>query len=259
MGVSINTNKTLGVAAGTSIIAPQTSFVNTHSLSGDGSDAYVDLNSVTNLRPTESQLNADGFTVSFWLKRNNTTTGGVWANDNIQGPNVYRGMEIAVGGGGAVVMHKMDGGSPSSSSRSSAIRGGAAIPLNTWTHVVCVFTTGNKTTWKMYINGIDQTLTTSGTGGNVQYTGGGGKAGIGAIRTFYMEGLIDEVACFNAALSQTDAQNIYNSGAPNDLTSLSPTSWWRFEEGSGTTISDLGSAGNAGTLQNSATFDTDVP
>ena len=42
MSVSININKTLGVAAGTSIIAPTDNFTNTYSISLDGIDAYVD-------------------------------------------------------------------------------------------------------------------------------------------------------------------------------------------------------------------------
>ena len=45
------------------------------------------------------------------------------------------------------------------------------------------------------------------------------------------------------------------------LNSLStpPLSWWRFEEGSGTTANDLGTGGNNGTLTNGTAYSTDVP
>jgi hypothetical protein len=78
----------------------------------------------------------------------------------------------------------------------------------------------------------------------------------------YGEGLIDEVALFNSALSASDITSIYNSGAPGDISSLNPVGWWRMGDsnyGSGTTITDQGSGGNDGTLVNGPTFSTDVP
>ena len=50
MGVSINTNKTLGVAARTSIIAAQTSgFTNTYSTDYDGGDTRISMGNPANL------------------------------------------------------------------------------------------------------------------------------------------------------------------------------------------------------------------
>jgi hypothetical protein len=74
------------------------------------------------------------------------------------------------------------------------------------------------------------------------------------------DGNADEVAIFNSALSSSDVTAIYNSGVPNDLSSYSSLiSWWRFEEGSGTTAIDSGSGGNDGTLTNGTAYSTDVP
>ena len=76
------------------------------------------------------------------------------------------------------------------------------------------------------------------------------------------EGLIDEVAIFNSALSASDITAIYNSGTPDDLSSYSPVGWWRMGDndgGTGTTITDQGSGGNDGTLTNGPTFSTTVP
>tara|TARA_R100000655_G_scaffold78384_1_gene117796 strand:+ start:1208 stop:1951 length:744 start_codon:yes stop_codon:yes gene_type:complete len=79
--------------------------------------------------------------------------------------------------------------------------------------------------------------------------------------TFFFNGLVDEVAVFISILSQSDVTSIYNGGVPNNLNNLStpPLSWWRFEEGSGTTAADSGTGGNTGTLVNGTAFSTDVP
>lgn len=58
---------------------------------------------------------------------------------------------------------------------------------------------------------------------------------IGAIdSSIFGGGNIDEVAVWNSALSSTAVTEIYNSGAPNDLDSLSnassPTAWYRMGE-----------------------------
>ena len=76
------------------------------------------------------------------------------------------------------------------------------------------------------------------------------------------EGLVDEVAIWDSALSSSDITDIYNSGTPVDLTSYSPNGWWRMGDndgGTGTTITDQGSGGNDGTLTNGPTFSTNVP
>tara|TARA_R100000655_G_scaffold95328_1_gene137227 strand:+ start:39 stop:788 length:750 start_codon:yes stop_codon:yes gene_type:complete len=79
----------------------------------------------------------------------------------------------------------------------------------------------------------------------------------GLANNFYYEGKIDEFALWNSDQS-SNISAIYNSGLPSDLSSLSPLTWWRFEEGSGTTATDSGSGGNNGTLVN-GTYSTDVP
>jgi len=76
-------------------------------------------------------------------------------------------------------------------------------------------------------------------------------------------GFVDEVAIWVGEdfRTQSDVDIIYNSGTPNDLNSnglTAPTSWYRFEEGSGTTAIDTNGSNN-GTLINGTTYSTDVP
>ena len=63
----------------------------------------------------------------------------------------------------------------------------------------------------------------------------------------------------DSELTSTQISNIYNNGKPRNLSSLSPLLWYRFQEGSGTTAIDSGTGGNNGTIENGATYSTDVP
>ena len=85
---------------------------------------------------------------------------------------------------------------------------------------------------------------------------------LGRNATFYSHGLMDEVSLFNTALTQREITAMYNSGTPNDISSLSPLGWWRNgdnDSGTGTTVTDQGSGGNDATLTNGPTFSTTVP
>ena len=111
---------------------------------------------------------------------------------------------------------------------------------------------------KVYIDGV---LDATGAGkGRTLYNGNRAlRLGrLTASTTQKLIGNLDEVAIFGTALGLSDAQSIYNGGVPNNISSLSPVSWWRFE-GSGTTATDSGSGGNNGTLINGVTRSTDVP
>ena len=71
-----------------------------------------------------------------------------------------------------------------------------------------------------------------------------------------IDALTDEFALFGAALSDSDISDIYNSGAPGDLSSYSDLiGWWRFEDNTG----DSSSNSNRGTLTNGATYNSGIP
>jgi len=71
-----------------------------------------------------------------------------------------------------------------------------------------------------------------------------------------MSGNIDDVAIFNSELSASDVTTIYNSGTPNDISGLSPISWWKMGDGDTyPTLTDNGSGGNNGTMTNMAAED----
>lgn len=71
-----------------------------------------------------------------------------------------------------------------------------------------------------------------------------------------IDALTDEFALFGAALSDSDISDIYNSGAPGDLSSYSDLiGWWRFEDDT----NDSSSNSNSGTLTNGATYNSGIP
>ena len=64
-------------------------------------------------------------------------------------------------------------------------------------------------------------------------------------------GFMDEIAIWDSELTSANIITIYNSGEPNDISSLSPLSWWRMGEdasfnGTDFTLPDNGSASNTG-------------
>ncbi len=85
-----------------------------------------------------------------------------------------------------------------------------AIAVGNWYHAVVVFTSG---TARMYLNGSDLG-TKSMTTGTIAYS----QTVIGGMlynSGYHFEGLIEDVAVFDAALSADDITKIYNGTAPN--------------------------------------------
>ena len=84
----------------------------------------------------------------------------------------------------------------------------------------------------------------------------------------YAEANISDVSVFNTNIDKEAVTAIYNSGVPTDLTSNSGDydyasnliGYWKFQEGSGSTISDDSTNSNDLTLYNSPTWDNgDAP
>ena len=135
-----------------------------------------------------------------------------------------------------------------------------------WFHVAATYNgvggSSAQNGMKIYVNGVrsDTTDSTLNTYTAMHNTTEPFRIGAFTVGQISPDGNADEVAIFNSALSSSDVTAIYNSGVPNDLSSYSSLiSWWRFEEGSGTTAIDSGSGGNDGTLTNGTAYSTDVP
>lgn len=121
-----------------------------------------------------------------------------------------------------------------------------------WIHVVF---TDNNGTCVLYINGVADAT-------NFNYTRTGtftfNRTAIGALvraaTSAWFRGLIDDVRIYNnTVLTAQQVSDLYYLGA-NPST---PTSWYKMDEGSGTTATDSGSLATNGNIT-AATYSTDV-
>ena len=229
---------------GSGIIASPTAipYNNTYSVSFDGVDDFVSTSSF-NLTANK--------TVSYWINLDSISSAGVY----FFGKGASYFSYLTANG---QTLYIYDG----SSVGTFTLGSGNAITTGSWIHIAI---TGNGTTAKLYKNGsfIDDT-------GDVTPTGIDRFAGDSVGGSRFVDGLMDEVAVWDAELSANDITSIYNSGLPNDLSDASSydtdrtsnlVHWWRMgdnDSGTGTTITDQGSGGNDGTLTNGPTFSTTV-
>ncbi len=261
MGVNINTNKTLGVAAGTSIIAPKiSSFTNTKSIELDGISDFVDCGDPSNLSFGNGTTDSP-FSISCWFKLQSVgaTKWLVTKRLIAASPSNKYEYVLFVGSTGIVGFNLYDGASVIRRGRKSSA---GIISDNTWYHLVGTYNgvggTNADLGIKIYLNGVQVDNASSNNNAYVAMINSTEPFKIGQST----DGNIDEVAVFNTELSASNVTSIYNgsgTGKPGDLSSLNPISWWRFEEGTGTSASDSGSASNTGTLENSTSFSTTVP
>jgi hypothetical protein len=236
----------IGTKSGIMAAAAGESFSNTYSLAFDGVDDYVSVPYSTSLNITSA------LSVSMWFK---TTSSAA--------------MYPITQGSGSQIKYYVQFYAPINRIRVLIFDGrGVNIAIDNtqvfndgqWHNLT--FTTDALTTTdgvKVYFD--SNLLTNKGTlNNNGAYTTPFGLY-IGQIpNTARFNGNIDEVSLFNSELSQSDVTAIYGGGTPSSLSSYSSlVSWWRFEEGSGSTATDSGSGGNDGTLISDPTYQEDVP
>lgn len=98
---------------------------------------------------------------------------------------------------------------------------------------------------------------------NHYFTIGGYDAASNNSLAYRFSGGIDDFASWERELSGSEVSKIYNNGKPGfHIQSMNPHLYYRMGDsdgGTGTTLTDLGSGGNNGTLVNGPTFSTDTP
>lgn len=218
-------------------------FANTRSGDFDGIDDYARTDDVSLMR---GQAN---FTLMFWVKMTDTPSNEPFVHSWFSTARIYL-VRYVVGTGLQFYIRNSD-------STNSLITYNTTLSQNTWYHIACV---KDGTTTRLYLNGSQVgtgTATANTNTPSVQpkdyITAYGSTPSYSAIH-------VDEYASWQSVISASDISTIYNSGTPTDLSSYSPKNWYRFEEGSGTTVSNSGSlTTNDLNLFNGATFTTDVP
>jgi len=220
-----------------------------YALDFDGTDDNVSANGVATELDSSTSL---PLSVSAWVYPDDGTSeqlvfgfydNNVFAN----GPSVWFG--------GTDFKFAYDSGSL------TTVHSSSTYEINNWHHVV--LTIGSDQDGVLYVNG-SSAATFSGalnSGGldmfsiAVDYDSSGGTAGN---LSQYFDGKIDEVAVWNDELSAADVTALYNSGnglkasadSGNYDNSGDLIGYWKFNEGTGSTLTDSTSNSNNGTLTN---------
>ena len=226
------------------------SFVNTKSIALDGVDDFVTMGNPTSLQFTNT------VSMSAWFKTTDTTSTQVIIGKEAitSGNRSYMLYYSGTGGSFTIKFLIFTLGSSNNQAVSTS-----TVTDGNWHHVLGV---NDGSDLKIYIDGVLE-ATNVGGGGAIQSSTAdffiGRRGNSSSSYREYWNGSIDEVAVWNTDQS-ANVSTIYNGGVPNDISSLSPLSWWRCGDGDTAPIlTDNGSGGNNGTMTNFSTFSTDVP
>jgi hypothetical protein len=112
-----------------------------------------------------------------------------------------------------------------------------------WHHILqtCQYDAGG-TICNVYVNGVQEITNKL----LLSYTELTGALNIGSQTgtTWLFKGNIDEVSVYSRILNSTERTALYNAGAPNDLTPLTPIAWYRMGDGdTSPTLINYGSTG----------------
>ena len=197
----------------TVLVAPSApSFASTRSFNFDGVDDFIQI-------PYNSIFNQSVYSFSFWIKNDSNSTGGdkgiICADTSTRGFAIQQNSQVL----------KF---TPNISSGASTVSDSDFFnTTSTWIHCALTF---DGTDLILYKNGVSAATQSSGTltlnANNNNLTIGNNPFTSGR----FFDGNIDEVSIFNTALSSSDVTSIYNSGVPNDISSLNPVAWYRCGE-----------------------------
>ena len=231
-------------------------FTNTYSVDFDGTDDYATIADANDLSFGNGSTDS-AFSILTWVKMDDATSFAIC--EKVVDVNT-REYVLHVNGSDKLQFILYD----ASSADRIYVTSDSAITANegTWTMLTATYDGGGSTTGiTLYVN--DSAVAATG-GSAGTYVSMNNTSGALNIATFtaaaaFADGKLDEFAIIPSELSAAQVAAIYNSGEPADLTSYSPTAWTRFEEGTGTSITDSSGNGHTATLTNGPTFSTDVP
>ena len=207
----------------------------------DGVNDYVQTQFKFNQAGSASGINK--FAITLWAKRviNQTTYRVIFDNSSTAGSQ--RCLIRQEPNGSIICFVATSEGSTSCTLANSSA-------MNAWCHISFIWT-GTQIEARLN-NGtaITSSFSREEVGLSINTGAVIGRRGYEA--SFSYNGSIDEVAVWDGVdLTTTNLTYIYNSGTPRDISSLSPSGYWRMGDGSTSpTIFDLGSGNNNGTMTN---------
>ena len=213
-----------------------------HSLSFDGIDDYAEVANSDELAGIAE------ITVSAWVNPLDLNSTGViaakWSNP--EGPGRAYTFRVDASGAIAVNIRTENGGDY------AAVFNSDELNVGQWAHVAFTYSSPDL---KLFLNGNEMSSTTTSGGDLIQSTTSLRFGNANGLDESY-EGFIDDVTIWNVPLSGNEIQSLMNQRIQGDESNL--IGYWNFNAGTGTSVSDLSSNNNGGTIVG-ATWSTDVP
>ncbi len=229
--------------------SPTQSFINTKSLAFDGVDEYVDCGDSTDFTFGNGTTDSP-FSVSAWVYFD-SVSGTIGVISKYGSSSAVQEWMMYFSSSNIRFLIK-----DASSGKSCYASGGTTLLTGQWYNFIGTYngvgggTAGNGI--KIYLNGVEETLTVTNRAAYVSMENTAQPFEIGRYSTSYIQGNIDEVAIFNNELTSDNVNDIYNSGTPTDLSSYSNLlGWWRCGDGDTyPTLRDNSTNSNDGTMTN---------
>ncbi len=194
-------------------------FNNTYSLAFDGVDDFVSGGDILNFERT------DAFSISAWVKRNSINDYQAIVS-KMTSSGYYRGYLLNFTLSNVVIFILRNS---TVATRFFTVSSTTTITDTNWHNIVVTYDGSSASSGvKIYIDGVSDTVSASGTL-TTGTTINSAPFNIGARNSnnMFADGNIDETAIFSSELTSENVTSIFNSGVPNDLTSLNPTAWYR--------------------------------
>ncbi len=152
--------------------------------------------------------NTDNFSISAWVYPTSLPTITMVVSNSLGGL-AYLGYALYISSGAPLFRYYQNG-----TSTGSKLQYQSTLSINTWYHIVATFESG---TVKLYVNGVVNTTSQSGSGftGSTDLSGSEFKIGsIYPTNTYSFSGDLDEVSFYNRVLTQTQVNSLYSAGNP---------------------------------------------
>ena len=236
-------------------------FRDEYSLAFDGTDDYVEI--------PEPFANATTYTVGCWIKYLATDT-----NDWLLG-SPYTTKSFGLNYSGSHIFYREEDSDYYSFGNTSN------LPLGAWAHLLF---TSNATSIICYINGnllstitVNSTTTIDGGGDNsdklettkFKFSSINGAYASGGTRNYFVNCNLSDVFVYDSYMTASQVKTLYNGREPYNhkegIAIGNLKGWWRMgdgtERGSGTTVYDMSSNSNDGTMTNmdATDFEGDTP
>ena len=237
----------LGLGHGIHTDTPGTGkvFHNNYSILFDGVNDHITIHTVA------GNIDKDKGTYSVWVKFNSTSTTGIILKSSVDTSNhitlAYDGSSNEM-----LFIYKA-GGSAKKVEHSVTVEG-----TGNWVHLAMTWD-ASQDELKGYING-SQVSSTVGSLSEFSGTIDAVTSGKNSLANdTYFVGYIDEISAFDEVV---DIPTLYNEGSPKDVEFSGLAGligYWRFTEGTGTSVADEATASNTATLVNGAAWSIVTP